>query len=391
MESSSRGARLFVHLTVMALSGAAIAAQAPVSPGMGRVATVTLAQGWSALRDGRPAEALRIGAPLLEDPWSSHDAMALTIAAHVEQHGAVQALDAYERWVVKHAEDAYLLRAVAASLLGDLATNDEPRLRMAALAALAGGGDAAARQALAGANGNPYADQALARLGDPEALARVQADVASGGNRAKNAGIAVLKAAGSENAGAIARALNDPAPPSRIAAAFALAELGATGQIPVLREHLADPDPAVRFMVSAALARLGDPSATVTLDELARSPVGDIKLFAAGADAEKSPDGPWVGVAEGLLRDPDPLVQVRAAELLMKKARDPGAGIAAIERALSDPNPAVRSEGAALLPEAAARGAIDLKHLRQLLRDPLPEVRIGSARALIAATGSGQK
>ncbi|MEO6236590.1 MAG: HEAT repeat domain-containing protein [Vicinamibacterales bacterium] len=394
--SSSPAGRFLIAVALVSSSSAAAAQSQPprppavnAAPGVGKIATASLAQGWSALRDGRTAEAVRIGTALLKAPWSSHDAMGLCIAAALQQGGANAGLDIYERWVASHAEDPYLLRVVAASALGELAVSTEPRLRVAALAALAAEGDGAARQALADATtaeGRQESDEALARLGDAAAIARLQAYVASGGARDKSQAIRALAAAGSGNAASIAAALNDPAPPSRIGAANALAELGATAQIPALRDHLNDSEPAVRFMVSAALARLGDPQSTVTLDSLATHPIGDMRLFAVAAQADRNADGAWIGIVEPLLQDPDPLLRVRAAELLIRRAGDPASGKAALLAALSDANPAVRSEAAALLPELVDRGGPDLALFRRLLRDPLPETRIAAARALLRTT-----
>jgi hypothetical protein len=381
---------VFTHGGATALGGQSqtVPPRSPnaVAPRMGTVAAASLAQGWAALRDGRPAEALRIGTPLLEDPWSSHDAIALCIAASIQQGGTTAALDVYERWTGAHPEDAYLLRPIAAAALNEVAASTEPRLRVAGLAGLAAAGDRAARQALAALEARPERDQALARLGDTAAIARLQTQVAAGGTRDKSPSIRALADAGSQNAEAIAAALADPAPPSRIAAANALAELGAKGQIPALQQRVDDPDPAVRFMVSAALARLGDPQAPVTIASLEAHPVGDIRLFAAAAQAEASPQGPWVGIAEQLLQDPDPLLRVRAAELLVRRAGDPSLGRAAMLSALSDASPAVRTEAAALLPEVVQRGGVELPLLRRLLRDALPEVTVGAARAIIRMT-----
>lgn len=304
--SSSRAGRFLIAVALVSSSSAAAAqsqtatARSPAvssAPGVGRIAAASLARGWAALREGRPAEAVRIGTALLKDPWSSHDAIALCIAASLEQGGATAGLDIYERWVTSHAEDPYLLRVVAASALGELAVSTEPRLRVAALAALAAEGDTGARQALT--------------TGDT-AEARAESD--------------------------------------------------------------------------DALARLGDPQSSVTLESLATHPIGDMRLFAVAAQADKNADGAWISIVEALLQDPDPLLRVRAAEVLIRRAGDPASGRAALLTALSDPNPAVRSEAAALLPELVDRGRPDLALFRRLLRDPLPETRIAAARALLRTT-----
>jgi HEAT repeat protein len=371
--------------------------RAQVAAGAGQAAerrggaAATLAQGWAAIQAGRPGEAAALADTILDDPWYGHDAIAMRIAAGVAAGGAPAGLDPYERWLQTTGhEDPFLLRPVAIVSLGDLAGSSEARLRFAALGALAAAGDRGARQTLIDAaqagRGSVEASSALAELGDRGAIARLEAEVAAGGSRDKTAVIVALRRTGGPGAAsAIAKALTDPAPPSRIAAANAIAEMGARDAIPALKAALNDPDPAVRFMVSAALARLGDPQGNVTMETLAASPLGDMRLFAAEAEAEKNAAGSWTRVAQSLLGDPDPLLRVSAAELLLKKGADPAAA-GVLVKALGDPNPGVRAAAARIVPEAAARGALELSVVRGLLRDPLPDVRLGAARAILAMT-----
>jgi HEAT repeat protein len=369
-------------------------AQAGAAAGTERrgAAAGTLARGWAAIEAGRPAEAAALADRILDDPWYAHDAIAMRIAAGVSAGGAPAGLDYYEEWLqTRGREDAFLLRPIAIFTLVELAASPETRLRFASLGALAAAGDRRARQTLTEAaqerGASVEASSALASLGDAGAIARLQADVAAGGTRDKTAAINALAGAGGASAASsIAKALSDPAPPSRITAANALAEMGATTEIPALKAVLNDPDPAVRFMVAAALARLGEPQGSVTMESLAASPVGDMRLFAAEADAEKNPAGPWTVVVRGLLQDADPLLRLRAAELLVQKDDDDAAS-SAILTALANPDPGVRAEAARILPQLAARGSLDLPVLRKLLRDPLPDLRLGAARSLLGMTG----
>jgi HEAT repeat protein len=354
-------------------------------------AASALARGWTAIAAGRPGEAAALAETVLADPWYAHDAVALQIAAAVTTGAAATGLEPYERWInTSGREDTFLLRPIAGATLVELARSQETRLRFAALSTMAAAGDRSARQTLIDA-GQPggasvEATTALAALGDRGAIARLQAAVAAGGTGDKTPAIHALRDAGGPGAGgAIAKALTDPAAPSRIAAANALAEMGATDAIPALKAALGDPDPAVRFMVSAALARLGAPQGDVTLESLAVSPMGDMRLFAAEAEAATNPSGRWTGIAQGLLRDPDPLVRLNAAELLVTRSTDPDAA-RAILTALADANPGVRAQAARILPVAAARGAVEVAALRALLRDPLPDVRLGAARSILAIT-----
>jgi HEAT repeat protein len=184
---------------------------------------------------------------------------------------------------------------------------------------------------------------------------------------------------------AIIAALKDPAPPSRMAAANALADLEANDAIPALKAALNDPDPAVRQMIGVALARLGDESGGVTMQSLAASPVGDLRLIAARTAARENPQGPWAGTVEGLLTDPDPLLRLKAARLLLESGRPSPAASAALTAALADQSPALRTEAARLLRETGRQqpAAGDPGSLRRLLRDRLPDVQIEAARGLL--------
>jgi HEAT repeat protein len=347
-----------------------------------------LGRGWSAVGQGQPAKAIEIASQLLQGDPTNHDAVGLAAAAHAAAQRPVQALDVYERWLqASGSEDIFLLRTVATATLRLLAAGPDPRVRIAALAALASAGDSQARAALAdAASGSVEADAALASLGDAQAVARLEAAVTAGGPRDKSAAIDALRAAGSKaSATAIASALKDPAPPSRMAAATALAELGATEAIPALKAVLKDPDPSVRYMVEVALARLGDSSAGVTLESLANSPIGEMRLLAASAAAEEAPQGPWSEAAQSLLRDADPLVRLRAAALLVRHGRESEAAEAVLAAGLADPSPAVRSEAANLVSGTIQRtgGFEDLPALRRMLRDQLPDIQAAGASGLL--------
>src|SRR3954451_3409871 len=89
------------------------ASQPRASSAAPRGSTAMLAEGWTALAAGRTADAIRVSTALLADPWASHDAVALRIAAELPR-GAGPALDGYERWLaVSRREDVFLLRPIA--------------------------------------------------------------------------------------------------------------------------------------------------------------------------------------------------------------------------------------------------------------------------------------
>jgi HEAT repeat protein len=349
-----------------------------------------IAEGWTHLASGEAGEAAALGERALRLDPVNHHAIDLTLAAYAKNRQDARALDAYERWLSGSVdEDFSLLRSVATAYLNAFAANADPRVSFPALAALATSGDTAAlaelRKRAAAGTAPPEIDSELAQHGDADALQRLQSTVTSGGRADKTDAINALKSvARRETPGIIARALHDAAPPSRIAAATALADLGATDQLPALREALSDPDPRVRGMVQIALARLRDPQAGLSIQELLSSPVGQIRLLAARTMAQDAPQGRWTDTAETLLQDDDALVRIDAARLLLEHDV-PSAGAArdTLRAALADPTPAVRSRAAEATRMLATSGErAEPKTLRSLLRDQLPEVRLEAARAL---------
>ena len=142
-------------------------------------------------------------------------------------------------------------------------------------------------------------------------------------------------------------------------------------------------------MAAAALAQLGDASAADLMRTYANSPVGDLRLMAVEAGASANPSGQWVGVATGVLQDADPLVRLRAAELLLQYAAEPGAAGDVFAQALGDTNPAMRHAAAQRLDRLPA-GALerDLPTLRKLLRDPSPLVQLEAAGGILRVAGA---
>jgi HEAT repeat protein len=378
-------------LLLLAIPSAFASAQTtPRQPARQDAATL-LGRGWTALGAQQPAKALDAARQLLQTDPASHDAQSLAIAALSANGEPIQGLDSYEKWLSasKH-EDVFLVRPIALSLLRQLAANKEPRIRFAALAALAAGGDADAGQQIQEATQNRgvpvEVEAALAEAGDPAAIGRLEAQVTAKGSRDPSAAIHALAGAGSRGSVAvIIGALKHPAPPARMAAASALAELEATAAIPALKQMLQDPDPPVRNMAAVALARLGDPSGGITMQQLEAHPVGEFRLLAARAAATGNPEGAWVENVKSLLGDIDPGLRIKAARLLLEHNRETDLAGAALSQALADPTPAVRTEAArtwrALEREKQLQA--DLASVRRLLRDRSPEVQIEAAAALL--------
>jgi hypothetical protein len=346
----------------------------------------TLALGWTALAAGSSTAARDAATRILKRAPRDHDAASLAIAADLAAGGPPQALDAYERWLqASGREDQMLLEDISAAFLKQLSGAGEPRIVYPALGALARFGDADAREKLRRLVDDPAAgveaEVALAAAGDPAGAERLRARIAAGGRDDKSRAIDALKSGGSAAGASIAPALKDPSPASRIAAAHALAEIGAADAIPQLREAAADPEPSVRGAVQAALALLGDPDRAETLKSLQSSPLAEYRLLSARRAAAAEPRGAWVSTAETILGDPDPVVRLEAAELLLTYGHTEAAE-PVIFAALTAPSGPLRSTAARLL----ARVPLDLRGLaalRRMLRDTLPEVRLEAARALL--------
>lgn len=377
-------AALLQTAIAIAVLGSVVQAQEPASR------PARLAAGWGAVAAGQPAQAFTIAEKLLGERPDDHDAVSLAIAARVTT-SAVGALDSYERWLaVRKHEDRYLLQPIAAAVLQELSSHAEPRIRYGALAFRAGSGDPEAQQMLNQAAAEPElpieAERALALAGHPEGIARLEAKVAAPDTRDKSAAIDALRAAGARGSvQVVIAALQNQALPTKLAAANALGDFGGAAAIQALQTALNDPDPPVRVVSAAALARLGDPAGMEMIRKFEASPVGDLRLLAAQANAATGIDDTWVGPATGLLQDPDPMVRLNAAELLLKNGRNTEAAAAAIELALNDPSPGLRSLAAQRAPLVAATltGSEDLATLRRMLRDALADIRLAAATGLL--------
>ncbi|MEO7270919.1 MAG: HEAT repeat domain-containing protein, partial [Vicinamibacterales bacterium] len=246
-----------------------------------------LGRGWTALANRQPAQAIDVAQQMLRSSPASHDALSLLVAAQVGAGQPMLALDAYDAWIsASRHEDLFLLQPVALGVLRQLAASKESRVRAAALAALAEAGDAEAQRELQALLADQMApaglDADLAASGDQAAVTRLEQQIGPKGVRDKASSIdALARAKSKSSTAAIVAALSDTAPPTRMAAANALAELEATDAVPALKNALRDPDPAVRNMIAVALARLGDESGGVTMQSLAESPIGELRLQAA--------------------------------------------------------------------------------------------------------------
>ena len=293
------------------------------------------------------------------------------------------ALDTYEAWLptVRQREDVSLLETIATNLVESLAAAPEGsdnavRARALEILALLGDRNATARlSSMVATSGTAQSDAALARLGDAAAVTRLAGRVKNGAARDVSDAIDALSDGGVKTAaGVIAGALDPARPlPTKMAAARALGRLGDPTFVPQLKLALKDPDPPVRVMAAAALAQLGDESSADLMRTYANSPVGDLRLIAVEAGASANPSGQWVGVATGVLQDPDPLVRLRAAELLLQYAADPGAAARGLYSGARghQPGHAARS-GTAPGPPAGRRSRARSPNTSQAAPGPFP-------------------
>jgi HEAT repeat protein len=374
-------------------------AAAPRSAAAQTAATASLAKGWAALAAGNPAEAERAADALLKSSPRNHDAVALKIAARSATRtasGAGGALDAYETWAAGvRRDDVFLLEEVARGFLAAHAASKDPRVRSRALAVLAAAGDQEALKLLAaspaGEGASAVSDAALARLGQAPAVQRLVSRVKDGGARDVSDAIDALVDANVKGAGPVVASALDPSRPlpTRMAAARALGIIGDPSVVTPLKAALKDPDPPVRLLAAASLARLGDPAGDELVRKFENSPVGDFRLLLVEASAPNNPSGAWVGVATGVLQDADPMVRLRAAELLLAHAAEPGAARDVFAQAITDPNPAMRDLALRRLEHLPAPALErDLPALKRLLRDASPLAQVEAAAGILRVSGA---
>ena len=171
---------------------------------------------------------------------------------------------------------------------------------------------------------------------------------------------------------AFARALSDPMPEVRMAAADLLGRMDARGAVPTLVERLGDEDPRVRASAARACGRLGDPRAVAELADRAGDPSSRVRRSAAAALGRIGTDE----VRDGLrtyLDDPAPDVRQAALDGI-GEAGDVGA-IARVARALTDDHERVRRAAAFALLAVLSNAPTERSHaVRDEIVDRLNEV-----------------
>ena len=348
---------MLVTLLLSAGAGAGVAAaQAPRdgAPAAAAGAEVTtIANGWAALAAGRRDEAIKAAETILTRRPADHRAVDLKIETLAGRE-PLQALDAYETWLARtRGEDVFLLVPVARGTLALIGAGQDRALALRALQKLARSGDpqdVARLQALEkeGAAGGTQTDVMLALDGDAAAAQRLSSSKASASVQPQTLAKA-LGAGGTGVAPTLRAMLKHPAAPVRMEAALSLGRTGAADAIPDLKAMMNDPE--VRAYAAVALVQLGDSDAQPIVQELLQSPVLDMRVLGAQAYAGKG-GGPWVQALLPALQDPNGLTRIRAAELLMPVA--PESAMPVLLEAAKDSNPVVRADVTRVLDQSAA-------------------------------------
>lgn len=161
---------------------------------------------------------------------------------------------------------------------------------------------------------------------------------------------------------AIAKALGDPSPKVRAAAALAIAELTADAIasddrdaiVDRLAELASDPDGAVAQAAVIALGESGAPRARPTIERALGAGDADVRFQAVLALARLGGAGVVEALA-GVVHDPDPEVRANVAAALADLDRETGAEL--LERLVGDADRAVRLEAALALARRGDRRA----------------------------------
>jgi HEAT repeat protein len=385
----------FQLVLLFSVSVAAVAAAQPVSSNADTAKTSTRSDGSAASAllkkadesrlAGRLEEAVRLADEVLERAPANREAVRIKLEALLEAKDVDGALQTYDTHVERTGkEDADLLALMARAQLRTLSASEQPSLRVSALEELARLGDSNARASLVrDVRSKPdqpdgrLGTEALARLGDEEALNDL-ITFASGGHAGQRvAAVRTLKDIGDRRAvPALRNALTATDEMLRAAAAEALGSLGAREAIGALKSALQDESFYVRLVAAVALGQLGDAAASEILKNALNSGVPDVQLMVARGMASH-PDKIWVRTIRPLLQNPDGLNRLVAAELLLPTDRGPAIDV--LTEAAEDPNPTVRAEAARIL---ASDPQPTLALLRPLLRDSSPWVRLHASRAI---------
>lgn len=341
-----------------------------------------LADGWSHLAAGRYAEAMRIGETLLASAPDAHRAMAFLVEVELARSQPIAALDRYEAWLgAQRPDDPYTLAQIAVGVARILTETADPLVQAEARAII--GRLDQAPPTTPDAPPGALGDAALARAGNPEAMARLRERLGTPMGPEAEYVIGALADAGDRQAiPALTTLLSAPQLPLQAAAATALGRLGATAAMPQLRTLAASRRPLVSPAATIALARLGDPDARDAQAKLLESPNGEERLMAAEAMGPQD-SARWAPAISALLGDQSLMLRIQAALVLTRAGVDVEKAQTVLAQALNSENPVLREQAgqAFTTPEAATP-----QLLRRLLRDGDPRVQLRGVQGLLALT-----
>ncbi|MFM8551071.1 MAG: HEAT repeat domain-containing protein [Nitrospiraceae bacterium] len=276
-----------------------------------------------------------------------------------------RALAVYERLIPPGRPDSSVwLGDLARAFISSHARDTQEYVRIASFTALAEVGDPAMIPLLEDGLLDP---SILVRARAIEGLGRVE-------ERAKRASHAFSTTT-------LKRALDDSAPPVRIAALNALGDVGSAkdqGLLDRMAQLARTGEGPIHVFALAALAKLGRADAFEEIVNAATLPEPDIRMAAIGVLGRLKRSSSLSLLSQSVY-DPEESVRAFAAGALGEFG-DPSA-VGALTHALSDDSPRVRSVA------AASMGRLGLSHakplLRQAARDPVEIVRAGAVEGLL--------
>lgn len=386
MRISPKSRRLVLSLTLAVSSLACMAALAAAQTSVAPALAAQVAEAKKAAAERRTQQAVELAdAVLAKDPHNA-EAIVIKVQALAEADDLDGAIVAYEAFVLRGgAESADALRPLALAHLRELSGNRTSTVAAGALEALARSGDTASRDALSerawpkdkDTAPSQAAVDALARLGDANAVAEVAARLDAPQPAAKQSALNTLSTADPARLSAALPALLKEADPSlRTVAIDAAGRAGHRNAVPLLRPLLDDEMYLIRLWAAVALKRLGDAGGDAVLAAGLKSELNDARLLAARGYIG-SADRTWVAAIVPILDDPNGFNRFAAAELLAPV--EPDKALPVLEAGVADPNPAIRDVA---LKALLAQSSPPVSKLWPLLRDVSPWVRVQAAAAL---------
>jgi HEAT repeat protein len=368
--------------------------------------------GREALTAGRLEQAIDLAERVLLRLPTFADASALKIDALFAARKPEQAIATYDEFFKANGrEDPAVLAHVARGVLRQIGDTTDLAAPMA-LGALAAAGDAPARAALVkmstsrdGVGGDVLAREALARLGDANAISALVTQAAS---ESPNTSASALKTIGelreARGKPAVMKVLNAPHsnPLVQLTAVTAAGRLNMTEAKPALLKALKEGPYIIRLQSAIALHEIGDTTGDQMLTEGLNAEFPDARLAVAQALAHPAAtarpgssqsaagvggsDQAWIASVKPLLSNRDALYRFSAAELLLPTDRS--AALDVLKEGAVDKNPVIRNEVARIM---AADAKADLAAIRPFLKDPSGWARVYAAQRLIKTASPAAK